>query len=195
MDSSWISTLVSIVFWVVAMTLITRWMARSRLRIEPADDGMQLRHPLPTLVIGLAATLFSIGMCIAAFTWADGPGWLLAGVLVGSSMLALSLSLVADYYFARHRVDARGMHYGRMAGQRGAFRWTDVKRVNFSEAMNWYWLTLESGVTVRVSGLLIGLPIFAAHLLDQVPAERIDATASAKLDAAAQGQLHKLWLF
>lgn len=194
MDTSWISTLISIVFWVVAMTLITRWMARSRMRIEPADDGMQLRHPLPTLVIGLAATLFSIGMSIAAVTWADGPGWLFAGVLVGSSMLALSLSLVADYYFARHRVDQRGMHYGRMAGQRGSFHWTDVKRVHFSEAMNWYWLTLESGETVRVSGLMIGLPIFAAHVLEQVPADRIDATAGAKLEAAAQGRLHKLWL-
>lgn len=195
MDSSWISTLISIVFWVIAMTLITRWMARSRMRIEPADDGMQLRHPLPTLVIGLAATLFSVGMCIAAFTWADGPGGMLAGVLVGLSMLALSLSLVADYYFARHRVDGRGMHYGRMAGQRGSFLWTEVRRVNFSEAMNWYWLTLESGATVRVSGLLIGLPIFAAHVLAQVPSGRIDATARGKLEAAAQGRLHKLWLF
>lgn len=194
MDSSWISILVSIVFWFGAMAMMTRWMARSRLRPDADDDGMQLRHPLPTLVIGMAATLFSAGTFITAFTWADGPAMMAVAALAGLSMLAVSLSLVADYYFARHRVDAQGMNYGRMSGQRGAFRWTEVKRVNFSEGMNWYWLTLESGVTVRISGLLTGLPVFAAHVIEHVPANRIDATARDKLDAAAQGRLHRLWL-
>lgn len=194
MDSSWISTLISIVFWFGAMTIMTRWMARSRLHPDADDDGMQLRHPLPTLVIGLAATIFSIGICISAFTWADGPVLVLVGGLAGLSMLAVSLSLVADYYFARHRVSGQGMNYGRMSGQRGAFRWSEVKRVNFSEGMNWYALTLESGATVRISGLLTGLPVFAAHVLEHVPAHRLDATARGKLEAAAQGRLHKLWL-
>jgi len=195
MDRSWISILAQIVFWFIAMSLMTRWMASSRKRSDVGDDGMQLKHPPTTLYIGLAATLFSIGLCIAAVTWTDGPGQLLIGLLFGAGMVAVSLSLVADYYFARHRVDAQGMHYGRMAGQRGAFLWRDVRRVSFNEGMNWYSLTLESGATVRVSGLLMGLPVFAAHVLAHVPAHHIDSTARDKLFAAAQGRLHKLWLF
>jgi len=195
MERSWLAILAQIVFWVVAMTLMTRWMARSRLRDDIDGDGMQLRHPAPTLCIGLAATMFSVGVFMAAFTWAEDLAVLFAGVLFGTGMVALSLSLVADYYLARHRVDAHGMHYGRMSGQRSAFAWSEVQRVNFSEGMNWYRITLQSGATVRVSGLMMGLPVFASHVLEHVPANRIDATARGKLDDAAQGKLHRLWLF
>lgn len=193
MGNDWLSIISSLVVWVIIMALFTRWLARSRLRARPAAEACHLRYPPEIIYCAIVGVLFSVGMLAAAVFWSDGPVSLVVGSLFALGMSALCLSLVADYRHARHQVQAEGMAYGRMLGQRGMFLWSDVKRVNFSEGMNWYWIVLESGTTVRISGMLMGLPAFAAHVLEHVPAHRIDATARARLEAAVQGKLHKLW--
>jgi hypothetical protein len=101
--------------------------------------------------------------------------------------------MVADYCFARHEVSDDGMEYGRMFGQRGSFRWSDVKRVRYGAGMKWFTIDLQSGKRVRVSAMLYGLPEFAQLLLDHVPAALIDEPARAVLTATADGSPPSIW--
>lgn len=189
MDFDYIGIIFQVLFWVVAMACMTRWFARSRLRERPAAEAREQRHPAPILIIGVVCLAMSVAMVIGSFSASGG----VMPFVVGAAMIVLSVYLIADYYFARHVVDERGMDYGRPSGQRGRFAWGEVRCVAFNKRMNWYRLELESGVTVRVAGTQMGLPEFAAHVLRHVPSAHIDPPVLAMLERASQGKLHGLW--
>ncbi|TXG00703.1 PH domain-containing protein [Massilia arenae] len=189
MDFDYFGILFQVVFWIVAMTFMMRWFARSRLRDRPASEARTLRQPTPLLIVGIVCLAMSIGMLYGSYTETGGP----IPFVVGCAMTVLSLYLISDYYLARHVIDDDGMAYGRTLGKRGYFRWSDVRRVAFNKRMNWYRLELESGVMVRVTGMQMGLPEFAAHVLRHVPAARIDPRAHDLLEHAARGKLHRIW--
>lgn len=189
MDFDYIGIIFQVLFWIVFMAFMTRWFARSRLRERPAAEAREQRHPPPILIIGLVCLALSVAMVIGAFSASGG----VIPFVVGSFMIALSVYLIADYFFARHLVDERGMQYGRPTGQRGRFAWGEVRRVAFNRPMNWYRLELASGVTVRVAGTQMGLPEFAAHVLRHVPAQAIDPRVRTMLDKASHGKLHGPW--
>lgn len=189
MDFDYFGILFQVVFWIVAMTFMMRWFARSRLRDRPSSEARTLRQPTPLLIVGIACLAMSIGMLFGSYTETGGP----IPFVVGCAMTVLSLYLIGDYYLARHVIDDDGMAYGRTLGKRGYFRWSDVRRVAFNKRMNWYWLELESGVMVRVTGMQMGLPEFAAHVLRHVSAARIDPRAHDLLENAARGKLHRMW--
>lgn len=189
MDFDYIGILFQVVFWIVGMTLMMRWFGRSRLRERPASEARELRQPAPLLIVGVVCLAMSIAMLFGAFTETGG----VIPFVVGCAMTVLSIYLIGDYYLARHVVDDEGMAYGRTLGRPGYFRWSDVARVAFNKRMNWYRLELASGLMVRVTGMQMGLPGFAAHVLRHVPAERIDPRVHTMLENATQGKLHRIW--
>lgn len=192
MQSSWLPYTLGVVFWIVAMALTMRWLGRSRLRARPSFEARQLTQPIGILVIGVVGTVLFLGSFIGALIWADAsePLWIYF-ILV--SLTLLSLFLIADYFNARHQVSDDGMQYGRALGQRGAFDWSEVQTIGFNKRMNWYRITLASGVTVRISGTLMGLPEFARKLVRHVPPEQIDVDTRTMLYNASNERLHPIW--
>jgi hypothetical protein len=81
---------------------------------------------------------------------------------------------VGDYFAARHNVSDEGLRYSRLVGSGGYIRWTEVKKVQFSDAMKWFRLESQSGEAVRISIMLMGLPEFAWALLAHTPRESIE---------------------
>ena len=188
MDFDYIGIIFQVLFWIVAMTFMMRWFARSRLRVRPGAQAREQRHPPAILIIGLICLALSVAMVIGSFSAYGG----VLPFVVGSAMIVLSAYLIADYCFARHVVDALGMDYGRPTGQRGRFAWGEVRRVAFNKRMNWYRIELESGVLVRIAGTQMGLPEFATHVLRHVPPAHIDPHAQTMLENASHGRLHGL---
>ena len=184
----WLRILSQALIPALATLLTMRWLARARDAAGPAMAGGRLQHPVGWLVIGVIGTLFFVGVIVAATLWPD------EGVHVGfyafmGCFVLLGLYLIADYRFARHSVSDAGMDFGRPTGRRLRFGWDEVRKVGFSTSCNWFRIELESGQAVRVPAMMAGLPVFAATLLEHVPATRIDRDSLKMLREAAQGKL------
>nr|WP_307742635.1 PH domain-containing protein [Massilia varians] len=110
-----------------------------------------------------------------------------------AGFVLLGAYLVADWRFARHTVSDAGMDFGRPTGRRVAFGWAEVGNVRFSKSWNWFRIELRSGEVVRVSGMMTGLPEFAARVLEGLPETRIDGATLAMLRDTANGKLPPVW--
>jgi len=85
------------------------------------------------------------------------------------------------------------LRYGRLFGSGGQIRWADLKSVRFSAAMKWFRLESQSGTVVRISVLLIGLPVFAQLLLVHTPPEAIESKTLPVLRTTAEGNPPSVW--
>jgi hypothetical protein len=112
-------------------------------------------------------------------------------VFVGFAPLALPI--VGDYFAARHEVSEEGLRYGRLFGSGGQIRWADLKSVRFSAAMKWFRLESQSGTVVRISVMLMGLPVFAQLLLVYTPPEAIESNTLSVLRMTAEGNPPSVW--
>jgi hypothetical protein len=192
MNHDWFISMVQWSVWGVAMTLVMGWIARSRHRARPVDQATRLAHPPSTLIIGIVGVAFFAGTAIASNLWPNETVTVWT-TLCFTGFALLSLPMVADYFFARHDVSDEGMQYGRMTGQRGALRWTEVRLVRYGSMMKWFKLELQSGTCVRVSAMLMGLPQFASLVLSHVQASAIDEPTRAVLEATAAGNPPNVW--
>jgi hypothetical protein len=100
---------------------------------------------------------------------------------------------VGDYFAARHEVFEEDLRYGRLFGSGGQIRWADLKSVRFSAAMKWFRLESQSGAVVRISVLLMGLPVFAQLLLVNSPPEAIEENTLPVLRMTAEGSPPSVW--
>lgn len=188
----WLRTLAQALFWVVAMTLTMRWLARTGHSAAPAATGRRVQYHAAFLALGVICMLLFAGVIVVASIWPDeGVNVWFYAFMMG--FVLLGAYLVADWRFARHTVSAAGMDFGRPTGRRVAFGWTEVRNVRFSKSWNWFRIALESGEVVRVSGMMTGLPEFAARLLEGVPETRIDKDTLAMLRDTAKGRLPPVW--
>lgn len=178
--------------WGVVMAIVMGWLARSRGRSARNAAPGTLQHPPGTLILSLVGTLFFATCTVMTLLVAGEP----IPVLVPLTFLAftlLSLAMVADFAFARHRVDQRGIHYGRMFGQRGFVTWAEVERVRYVPNMKWFRIQARNGKVIRVSTWLRGLPTFAQALLAGTDPKAIDAQTTAILRATSEGVLPRIW--
>jgi hypothetical protein len=188
----WLRALAQGLFWVVAMTLTMRWLARGRRRAAPDAAGGRVQHHAGSLAVGVICTLVFVGVIVAASIWPDeGVNVWFYAFMTG--FVLLGAYLVADYRFARHTVSEAGMDFGRPTGRRVVFGWAEVRNVRFSKSWNWFRIALQSGEVVHVSGMMTGLPEFAGKVLEQVPAARIDSDTLAMLRDTANGKLPPIW--
>ncbi len=193
MDREWWVPIVQWTLWGIAMAAVMGWVARSRLRDRPASERCTLRHPLSTLVIGVVGAAFFFGIAVISNTVGKNPTATVWTTLLFAAFGLASLPIIADYFFARHRVSEQGMEYGRMFGQRGSLRWSDVRSVRFAPAMKWFVLETASGAKVRVSAMLLGLPEFAHFVLRHAPKEAIEPDTRAVLVETERGKPPSVW--
>jgi len=85
------------------------------------------------------------------------------------------------------------LRYGRLLGSGGFIRWSELKRVRFSDSMKWFVLESQSSQVVRLSVMLMGLPIFAQRLLARTPRDVIDRSSLSVLEATADGNPPSVW--
>ncbi|RZA31830.1 MAG: hypothetical protein EOP92_29190 [Lysobacteraceae bacterium] len=192
MMPEWLAPVAQALFWVVTMTLLMRWLGRSRQRGHPTSDGKRVRHPPGILAVGVITLLFFVGVVGTASIWPDDGVnvWFYAFF---AGMILMSAYIVADYYYARHVLTEDGMDFGRPTGRRVAFRWSEVRTVRFSTMWNWFRIELQSGEVVHVSAMMMGLPALAREVLRQVPEARIDRGAFKLLENAAKDVLPPVW--
>jgi hypothetical protein len=178
--------------WGLLMSLIMGWVALSRARPRAADSARRLQHPTSTLIIGLTCFLLFTAIAIVSNLFANATTtWWTTAIFVGFALLALPV--LGDYFAARHEVSEEGLRYGRLLGSGGNIGWTELKSVQFSEAMKWFRLESKSGKVVRISVMLMGLPTFAQLLLAHAPLESIEKTALTVLQMTAEGNPPSVW--
>ena len=106
------------------------WVARSRMRPRPVRSERQLRHPISTLIIGLAGFLLFAAIAVVSNVFANATtSWWTTGIFVGFALMALPIT--GDYFAARHEVSEEGLRYGRLIGSGGLLRWDEVKSVRY----------------------------------------------------------------
>jgi hypothetical protein len=180
------------IVWFVVMTLVMGWLARNRLRARPLSDSRRLVHPPSTLLVGLVVFLFFAGIAVVSNVVANRTTtWWTTTFFSGFALL--SLTMVADYFLARHEMSEDGLSYGSMTGRRGYLRWSDLRRVNYSSGMKWFRLETRSGAVARISAMLVGLPEFARLLLTHAPGDAISPDTLPVLEATAAGHPPPVW--
>lgn len=193
MSREWWVPIVQWTLWGLVMAVVMGWVARSRLRERPESERHTLRHPISTLVIGVVGAVFFFGIAVISNTIGKNATSTVWTTLLFVGFGLMSVPLIADYYFARHCVSDRGIEYGRMFGQRGSLRWSEVRNVKFAPGMKWFVLESASGAKVRVSAMLVGLPEFAWFVLTHVPAEAIEPATRAVLSETKGGRPPSVW--
>jgi len=192
MMPQWLMNLAQALFWIAAMTVTMRWLARTRRQARPAQDADHLRQPGSMLAIGIVGTLFCIGIIVAFTIWPDDSSGFWSYAFFYAFTL-LPLFIVADYFNGRHDVSEAGMDVGRASGRRLSFGWDEVAGIRYAQSAGWFKIALRSGATVRVSVMLMGLPVFADKVLRHVPHAYIEADALKVLKEAAGGKLPGIW--
>lgn len=153
-----------------------------------------LRPSLGTLLIGALSAAFFFWLAAVSFATGKHPATTLGTALCFSLLGLMALPLVADYFFARHRLSDEAIDFGHRFGGRGTMRWADVRRVRFSPTMKWFVLEDEARIRARVSANLAGLPEFARLVLANVPPEAIDKKTHKLLVDASVGRRPRVWL-
>ena len=193
MDRPWWASLLQWTIWWVAMAAVMGWVAKSRMRKRTESDRYTLYHPSSTLVLGVVTAVFFFGIAIVSNTVGKNATTTIWTTLLFIGFGFLSVPILADYFFARHRISEQGIEYGSMSGRRGSLRWAEIQRVRFSPAMKWFVLDGASHGKVRISAMLTGLPEFAQFVLRHVPSTAIDPETQAVLRDTAQGRLPSIW--
>lgn len=179
--------------WGIAMSVLMGWLGRARQRPVTRELADRLQHPIGIPVIGVIGFTFFAAVAIISNTVAKNATATIWTTTIFVSFAMLSLTMVADYYFARHQYSDEGLDYGSMLGRRGHMRWKDVKSVRYVRSMKWFKLHASDGSTARISAMMMGLPGFAQRVMTQVPADSIDEKTKAILQATAQGNLPPVW--
>ncbi|PYL83886.1 MAG: hypothetical protein DMF23_08025 [Verrucomicrobia bacterium] len=151
--------------WAVVMSLVMGWVARSRMRPRPACCDQQLRHPVSTLIIGLAGFLLFAAIAVISNVFSNKTtSWWTTAIFLGFALLALPVVC-----------------------------WDELSSVRFSSSMKWFRLETQSGTVVRVSVMLMGLPVFAQMVLAYARSAAIDPTTQMILHATAEGNPPSVW--
>ncbi len=155
---------------------------------------IQLRPPISTLVIGTVSAAFFFWLAAVSFATGRHPAATLGTASCFIALGLMALPMVADYFFARHRLSDEAIDFGRRFGGRGVMRWADVRRVRFSPTMKWFVLEGAAGDKARISASLAGLPEFARLALAGVPPEALDKKTHKLLVDASLGRRPRVWL-
>jgi hypothetical protein len=149
---------------------------------------------MSSLVIGTISAAFFFWLAAVSFTTGKHPAATFGTALCFGVLGLMALPMVADYFFARHRLSDEAIDFGRRFGGRGTMRWADVRLVRFSPTMKWFVLEDQTGIKARVSSTLAGLPEFARLVLAHVPPEAIDKKTHKLLVDASLGRRPRVWL-
>ena len=191
-DRPWWATALQWSIWWILMFAVMGWFGRSRLRPRRDLQPGELRMPHSVLVIGLLCFGFFATILVLSNVYSNHTTtWWTSAVFAGFALMALPM--IADYFLARHRADARGLSYWSYFGGQKRMVWSDVREVRFAAAMKWFRLRDASGGTARISIMLVGLPEFARLLLAHAPPQAIDSQTRDLLEATAADHPPPVW--
>lgn len=174
------------VLWGTLMHYFMRWLARSRVREpERTADGVVLRNPKSTLIVGVVCTMLCLGASIACLCFLDG-GAVLASMFL--SFAAMGALVIADYFMDRFEVKNDGLSYQTTLGGAGFALWADIVSVKYQPNRRWFRMDFRGGAKTRVSALLTGLPAFATAVLAHASGAKMDAETRAIVEATANNQ-------
>lgn len=174
MQNPWLARLLQTVITIFLIGLALHWLGKIHLMRWLRNERGILRHEPWVLILGLSSNILFFGLAILSNTWLKNNTTTIWSTMIFVGFGSLGIPFIADYFFARHRVNEKGIDYGSMLGFRGRMDWSEVERISFSPNMGWLVLHSQSGRRARVSILLSGLKEFARLVLDHVPRERID---------------------
>ena len=144
--------------WLALMTMVMRWVGRTREPPAGTHSSGTLAHPRSTLIIGLVCTGFFLACAVGSAVLpgpSTPPRWVPFFFL---AFAALGLPMILDWRNARHTLVPGGLRYRSMLGRPGDLRWADVRKLKYSVSSKWFRLDLAEGRTVRISAMLVGLP-------------------------------------
>lgn len=191
-ERAWWVGIVQWTLWGVVMTVMMNWLGKSRFRRRREEEFGTLRHPVSTLIIGLACFgLFGALTIFSATTTNKTATWWTTAAFAGFA--AMSVPMLLDYFMVKHRLSDDGLAYRKMLGTTGFLRWSELKKVRYGSLMKWFRLETASGEVVRVSTMLMGLPEFAQTLLKSTPADTMDTGTREILEGTAEGNPPSLW--
>ena len=191
-DRPWWITALQWTLWVVAMSIVMGWLARSRFRARPASQANRLVHPPGTLIIGLLCFAVFAGLAIVSNVIPNKTTtWWTTSVFVGFALL--SAPMVTAFFLEEYEVSEEGIAGRSFTGVRKYLRWSDLRAARYVAPMKWFRLETQSGTVARISVMLIGLPEFARWLLQRAPHGAIDAGTLAVLQDTAVGNPPSVW--
>ena len=192
MNEPWWTDVVQWAIFGIVMTIIMGWIAKGRHKRRPAADGRQMVHSPAILILGLVGFIFFAAIAVVSNVFAnETTTWWTTAIFVGFAVL--SLPMIADYFFARHALSEEGLSYGRMNGSRGNLRWSDVRRVKYSQSLKWFRIETSTGAVARISAMLTGLPEFARLLLAHTRPTAFDPVTLRILKETAAGNPPSVW--
>ncbi|TXH77398.1 MAG: hypothetical protein E6Q88_01395 [Lysobacteraceae bacterium] len=192
-DRPWWATALQWSLWWIAMIAVMGWLGRARLKPRPVHEAGSLRHPRATLIIGLVTFGFFAALTVLSNLFPnDTATWWTTAIFVGFALMGVPL--IIEYVYARHAVSAAGLSYWTYFGGAKFMAWDTLREVRFTHAMRWFRVENSSGDVARLSVMLIGLPDFAAALLEYAPDTTvIDDETLAILQATAAGHPPPAW--
>src|SRR5215471_15396383 len=196
MQKNFLGSAVCWFLFVLTVTLVMRWLARSRLSpsSDRADDSV-LENPAAILLIGVVSFVFFGTLAILSFLLpvsTPKDQWTKT-VLIWTSPFTLAFVtmggyLIAQYFRERHRLEPTRLTY-RTVFKSGTLRWDEVQSVYYSSSLKWFRIQTNGGAVVRVTIMLKNLPAFARCVLANVSPSCIDAATNLVLNATASGDL------
>jgi len=180
---------------VLTPMLLSRIASRRRPRLGRVDGAVTLRMPRGHwAVLGTLAAVPCAAFSALAFLAEWRPGAEANGWVLGALMGLLGIASAGTLYLfeARGRLvldDAGLTRIGPLREVRAA--WSDVKKLTYNPANNWFFLTLASGHRVYVTAGLEGIVDFAELALARLPRPVLQAApeAEAELRDVAAGRL------
>jgi hypothetical protein len=193
-QTTFVSTGLWWVLWLVGMGAVMRWIARSRGQAPaPGAETSVRRYPKVLVILGAVGLAFFVALAAlsAIYRGKDDPAWLPALFLSFSLLLGAPLVLV--YFRTRYELLPDGLRYQSLYRRQGSISWMDVTKVGCSHSAGWFSVSTRDGRVVRLSFMLTGLPQFARALLAANPATAVDASARPLLEQSAAGSPPHLW--
>lgn len=181
------------VLLIVAAAFIGRWFRRYGFRVRPSPDGTTLKQPLSVLITGVMGFIFWGGFTVVSNTIGKNETTTIWSTAIFVFLALMSLGVIVDYYATRHRLSPEGLDYGKLFRKRGFVRWTEIRSIRYGSRMGWFLLRAESGSTIRISALTLGLPEFAQHVLTHVPPDCLDGATKILLTEIAAGIRPESW--
>jgi PH (Pleckstrin Homology) domain-containing protein len=168
----WLHALAWIAWWLLFLIAAALLM---RIPAGPHHAG-ELRYSRSTLVVGVVCSGFFVAVAALSVMF-PGRNPSLGPTVVFLVCALFSAPLILEYFRVWYRLEPEGLRYRPLVKRRGFLRWTNVRRVGYSPSLHWFHIETADGAGVRLSTTLVGLPEFARAVLDEVPAERIEAGA------------------
>jgi hypothetical protein len=192
MDERWWTTPLWWVLWLLLMSVIMGWIARSRLHAQPASEAGRLTQTLAILIVGLVCFLVFTGMAIVSNVIPNTTAtWQTTAIFVG--LACIGAPLVTGFFLEQYQASPDGLAGTNFIGVRKQLRWSELRSVRYSLFMKWFRLETQSGTVIRISAMLTGLPEFARLLLENAPTQAIDAETLELLRATAAGNPPSVW--